>query len=98
MGCKQRRANHNRLLTWHFNSQSETRKVSLTKILGSFSVSSSQTVFRPELVGERGWAIVRGLNWDVQNGSPNICTAEVDGGNINIRLTYGTYEIVYGIY
>ena len=71
---------------------------SLTKILGSFSVSSSQTVFRPELVGERGWAIVRGLNWDVQNGSPNICTAEVDGGNINIRLTYGTYEIVYGIY
>ena len=71
---------------------------SLTKVLGSFSVNSSRTVFVPELVGERGWAIVRGLNWNAQTGSPNICIADVVGGNINIQLTYGTYEIVYGTY
>lgn len=69
-----------------------------TKVLGSFSVNSSQTVNIPALSGQRGWAIVRGLNWTTQNGAPNICIAEVSGSNINIRLTYGTYEIVYGIY
>lgn len=71
---------------------------SFTKILGTMSVSSSQVVNIPEFAGQRGWAIVRGLNWNPQSGRPDICIAEVNGTQIDIRLTYGTYEIVYGIY
>lgn len=71
---------------------------SLTKVLGTVSVSSSQIITVPEFEGQRGWAIVRGLNWSPNSGRPDICIAEVNGTQINVRLTYGTYEIVYGIY
>lgn len=71
---------------------------SLTKIIGSITVNSSRTVNIPELNGKRGWVMVRGVSW-TPNGTPKICSANLkSNGDIEIRVSAGTFEIFYGIY
>ena len=71
---------------------------SLTKIIGSITVNSSRTINVPELNGQRGWIHVRGVSWSAE-GSPKICSADLkSNGDIEIRVSSGTFEIFYGIY
>ena len=89
--------------TAEFTVRDASNKVTLniadstTKIIGTLTVSSSQTIHIPQFAGRRGWACIIGQNWSPTR-YVSVGNVSVSGENLVITISTGVYTILYGVY
>jgi hypothetical protein len=69
---------------------------STTKFVGEIAVSSTGSLYVPQLQGRRAWAVFVPNGW--QPLSIWAGRAWVDGATVNWQLTRGNYVVRYGVY